>query len=281
MRQACTKWRFSSSKEASCGDGHQKIAATEAHGGLDPAFLPTRFRLAEMALEQVVGAKGDELPLLAPHLALGHQTDRRGQIVVADAPGHAPKVLEGTHMAGEKGLLLLAGKGHHKAPPTVGQPHHKDLHRLPHPANDGDGLPPIHLRILPRVKLQWQKERRSMMRLVPARHMQAHACLTALVALGLQEFVHLVSGVLLLAGQVRIFGQQLVGTCPKGPKHRGRLGFGEPVGLRRLIVDGFIDRFARMLLVAGDLSLTLALQVVGPANGFTFFHGDHLQCSYR
>ena len=51
--------------------------------------------------------------------------------------------------------------------------------------------------------------------------------------------------------------------------------------LRRLSVDRLINGFTRMLVFAGDLPLTLAFQVVGPANGFAFFHGDHLLCSYR
>jgi len=37
----------------------------------------------------------------------------------------------------------------------------------------------------------------------------------------------------------------------------------------------------RVAVFTGDLSLTLAFQVVGPANGFAFFHGNHLQFSYR
>jgi hypothetical protein len=152
---------------------------------------------------------------------------------------------------------------------------------LPDPPDDGDGLSPIHLRILPRFKLQRQKERRGVVSLVPLGHMQTDAHLTALIALCLEQFIDLVSCVLLFAWQVGVFGQQFVRACPIGPEHRGRLRFGEPIGLRRLIVDRFIYGFARMVVFAGDLPLTLAFQIVGPANGFAFFHGDHLQCSYR
>ncbi len=234
-----------------------------------------------MALEQIVRAESHELPLFAAHPAFHHQAHRRRQVIVADAPGHAPKVFEGAHMAVEKGLLLLTGKGHHKAPSAVGQPHHKDLHRLPDPADDGDGLPPIHLRILAGFELQRQEERRGVVSLVPLRQMQAYPRLTALIALGLEQLVDLVSRVLLLGRQVRIFGQQFVGAGPKGSEHRRSLRFAEPVGLRWLIVDRLIHGFARMVVFAGDLSLTFAFQVVGPANSFAFFHGDHLQCSYR
>jgi hypothetical protein len=55
-----------------------------------------------------------------------------------------------------------------------------------------------------------------------------------------------------------VFGQQFVGAGAKGSEHRGRLRFGEPVGLRWLIVDRFIDGFAGMVLFAGDLPLALA-----------------------
>src|SRR6266516_3525439 len=110
-----------------------------------------------MALEQIVRAEGHELPLLAPHLAFHHQADSSRQVIVADAGGHTPKVFESADMSVEEALLLLAGKGHHKAPSAVGQPHHKDLHRLPDPADDGDGLPPIYLRILAGVKRERER----------------------------------------------------------------------------------------------------------------------------
>src|SRR5437588_1192490 len=178
-------------------------------------------------------------------------------------------------------LWLLAGKGHYKASSAVGQPHHKDLHRLLDSPDDGDGFSPIHLRILARLKLQRQEERRGRVGLVPLAHMQTDSRFTALVALCLEQFIDLVTGVLLLARQMYIFGQQFVGSCSKGPEHWGWLRFAESVRLWRLIVDRLIHGFARMLVFAGDLPLTLAFQVVGPPNGFAFFHGNHLQCSYR
>src|SRR5947199_8737026 len=100
-------------------------------------------------------------------------------------------MFKGTDMPIEEALLLLTGKGHHKAPSAVGQPHDKDLHGLPDPADDGDGLPPIHLRILAGVKLQRQQERRRAMSLVPLRQVQADARLTALVAICLYHAVKL------------------------------------------------------------------------------------------
>jgi hypothetical protein len=188
---------------------------------LDPTFLPSSGRLAEIALEQIVRAERYKLPLLSAHpLAFHHQAHRSRQVIITDASGDAPKVFEGTDMAVQEALLLLAGKGHHKAPSAVGQPHHKDLHRLPDPADRGDGLPPIHLRILTRVKLQRQKQRRGLVALVPLRQVQAHSRLTALIALCLEQLIDLMPGVLLLGRQMRIFGQQFVGSCPESTEHR-------------------------------------------------------------
>ena len=141
--------------------------------------------------------------------------------------------------------------------------------------------PPIHLRILAGLKRERQKQRRGAVGLIPLGHMQPDAHLTALIALCLEQFIDLVSSVLLFTWQVGVFGQQFVGAGPKGAKHRRRFCAAEPVGLRRLIVDRFIHGFARMVVFAGDLPLTLAFQVVGPANSFAFFHANHLQCSYR
>ena len=165
-------------------------------------------------------------------------------------------------MPEKEALLLLTGKRHDKASPAVGQPHHKHLNRLLDPADDGDRLPPIHLRILARLKLQWQKERWGCMVFVPLGHMQTHARFTALVALSLEKLIDLMAGILLLVGQMRIFGQQRVCTLTICSKYRGRLRLGQPVGLRWPIIDRLVHRFPRMAVLTGNLPLTLAFQVV-------------------
>ena len=113
-------------------------------------------------------------------------------------------------MPREERLLSLRGKSHDKAPPAVGQPHDKDLHRLLDPCNDRDRLSPINLGVLARFKLQRQKECGSCVGLVPLAHMQANPCLTALVAFLSQAFIDLVRRVLLFARQLGIGGQQLI-----------------------------------------------------------------------
>jgi hypothetical protein len=90
---------------------------------------------------------------------------------------------------------------------------------LPDPADDGDGLPPIHLRILTRVKRERQKQRRGLVALVPLRQVQAHPRLTALIALGLEQLIDLMPGILLLGWQMHIFSQQFVRSCPEGTEH--------------------------------------------------------------
>ncbi len=148
--------------------------------------------------------------MFSPDFALRHQAHSGRQIVIANPPRDASKVLESAHMPVKEALLLLAGEGHHKASPTVGQPHHKHLHRLLHSADDGHSLSPIGLGVLTRVKREWQEKCWGGMVLVPLGHVQAHACFTALVALRLQDLIDFVAGVLLLLRQARIFGQQRV-----------------------------------------------------------------------
>src|SRR6266567_8519354 len=101
------------------GNGHEEISATKPHRCLHTTLLPPSSGLAEMALEQVVGAKGDELPMFSTDFPFGHEAHGCREVVVTNAPGHAPKVLEGANMPVEKALLLLTGKRHDKASPTV------------------------------------------------------------------------------------------------------------------------------------------------------------------
>ncbi len=61
---------------------------------------------------------------------------------------HATKMLEGLHVPGEERFLFLAREGHDKAASGMAQVHNKDLYLLSDPSNDGDGFPPIDLRIL-------------------------------------------------------------------------------------------------------------------------------------
>src|SRR6266568_2089235 len=96
-----------------------------------------------------------------------------------------------------------------------------------------DTAHPIDLRILAWFKLERQKERGGSVVLVPLREVQAYPRFTALVALPLEDFIDLMSRVLLLAGQMLIFGKQRVSSCLERTEHRRRFLFREPVGLRR------------------------------------------------
>jgi hypothetical protein len=111
--------------------------------------------------------------------------------------------------------------------------------------------------------------------------MQTHPCLAALVAFLSQAFIDLVRRVLLFARQLGILGQQLICSRALRTEDRRWLGLSEPVGLGWPILNRLIDGFARMPLLAGDLPLAFPFEVVGPANALVFFHGNHLQFSYR
>ncbi len=50
-----------------------------------------------------------------------HLDHRRLQVVIADAAGHRPEVLEGQDVALEEGLLGLVGEGHVEAPARVAE----------------------------------------------------------------------------------------------------------------------------------------------------------------
>ncbi len=113
--------------------------------------------------------------LLAPHAAPRQDLHGRRQVIVADPSGYAAEVLERLHMAPKERLLVLRREGHHEAAPRIVEPHHKHLHRLSHATNHGDRLPPIHLGILARLKLQWQKDLGRMMLLAPVADILAHA----------------------------------------------------------------------------------------------------------
>lgn len=149
------------------------------------------------------------------------------------------------------------------------------------PAMIAMASPQSRLRILARFKLQGQKERGSFVGLIPLTHVEANARLTALVAFLSEEFIDLVRRVLLLAREVGVLGQQFI--CPSSirTEHRRWLGLSEPLGLDWPVLNRLSDGFAGMPLLAGDLPLAFPFEVVGPANAFVFFHGNHLQFSYR
>lgn len=156
-------------------DGHEKISATKPNRCLDPTFLPPSGWLAEMAVEQVIRAKGDELLVLLASFSLRHQANSGRKVIIADPPGHAPEVSERTHMTIEEALLLLAGKRHHVPASAMRQPHHKDLDCLTHSGDDHDCFPPIHLGVSARFKGQRQEEGWGFVVFVPLGKVQAHS----------------------------------------------------------------------------------------------------------
>ena len=164
-RQAASRWSLSSSKEATSGSGHHEVAPGKAAPFLHPALLVTLARRAEVALEQVVAAKGDEGPLL---LAVAPFQDpyctAALQVVVAEPLGDAIKVVKGQHMPFEEGFLLLRRIGSHKQLPGVAQAHEEQLHGHLLTGDDSLGFCPVHLGIHPRIKLQGHVHRARFLR---------------------------------------------------------------------------------------------------------------------
>src|SRR5260370_20362425 len=87
-------------------DGHEKISATKPNRCLNTTFSPPGGRLAEMALEQVIRAKRHECLILPTSFPSRHDLDGCREVIIADAPGHAPKMLEFASVPVEEALLL-------------------------------------------------------------------------------------------------------------------------------------------------------------------------------
>ena len=86
-------------------DGDKKISAAKPNGRLNPTFLPPSRNLAEMALEQVVGAKGHKRLVLSASFPSCQQLDGCREVIIADPPGHPSEVLKRAGVPVEKALL--------------------------------------------------------------------------------------------------------------------------------------------------------------------------------
>src|SRR2546421_12033964 len=123
----------------------------------DASLLVALGRRTEVALKQVVTAKGHKGPLFLANASVHQDFDGRPQIVVTEAVRDAAKVFKGPHMPLKKGFLLLCWKGHHETAARVVEAHHEVLHYLRHASDHRLSLTPIHLRIRAFLKLQRQK----------------------------------------------------------------------------------------------------------------------------
>src|SRR5436190_2540268 len=98
---------------------YQEVASREPDRCLNSTFLPSSSTLAEVAFKQVIRAKGDERLVLSTAFPLRHDLDGSGKVIVTDAPGHAPEVIERADVTIEEALLFLAGKSHHETTATM------------------------------------------------------------------------------------------------------------------------------------------------------------------
>ena len=94
-------------------------------------------RPAKAALEQMVGAKGDKLPLLFAAGAGQHPFDGGGQIVLDDDFGDPAQFLKSGHVAGEESFLAFPRESHHKEPLRVAQPEGLCFYELVDQAGSG------------------------------------------------------------------------------------------------------------------------------------------------
>lgn len=85
-------------------------------------FLVPFAGCAEVAVEQVVAAEGDERLLLLPVAPFQDALHGGLEIVVAEAVGHTAQMMEGGDVPGKECLLPLRGKGHGKGFARVAQP---------------------------------------------------------------------------------------------------------------------------------------------------------------
>src|SRR5258708_19910576 len=108
---------------------------------------------------------------------------------------HPSEVLKGAQLPVEEGFLLACRKSHDKGTTRVREVHHEDLDFLLHPCQDHLRLPPVHLCILPRFKLQRKKGGWPLVRLAPAYGVHVHTRLPSSIPFALhylKEFVPIV-----------------------------------------------------------------------------------------
>src|SRR5262245_33956072 len=102
----------------------------------------------------------------------------------------------------EEALLVLAGKGHDEGAPREIQVHHKDLHGLAAPCDNGNGFSPVALGILARFKLKWDVDIGGMAQSAPLRAELTNARFASLIAFSLDDLKDLADRVTLLAWQM-------------------------------------------------------------------------------
>jgi len=139
-------------------EGHHEITAGKANAMLHAAFLVPLADRAKETVKQIMAAEDHKGILLGTAVARQDFFDRRGQIVVAEAVGHALEVVKGVDMAVEKGFLFLGGIGADEELARIAQAHDKDLDGLLDALHDHSGLAPIDLGVGTGVKLQGQEQ---------------------------------------------------------------------------------------------------------------------------
>lgn len=237
-----------------------------------------------MRLEEVMAPKthkGSNLLTRASSFprAIRHDLDGCAEIVVTDAVGNPAKVFEGAEMRIQETFLGLRGKRHRERPAGVAQTHQEELDFLAVSIDDSDGLAPIDLGILARIKFQWEKHLWPLVFPSAFGDVVAYARFTAPVSLGLDDFKDAMRGVALFAGYLFILLEQRLNTRLIGAKDGRRSRPRQLVGLGRCIGNGFFNGLTAVACFSGDLANAFLLQIVGSSNVLFVAFVQHRQLS--
>jgi hypothetical protein len=188
------------------GEWDKIVASDVANAMFDAAFLMAFAGRTEVAIEEIVAAKDREGTLLLTGAAGEERLDCGGEVVVAQAVGDTLKVVEGVDMRLEEGFLTLGGKGHGKGSSREAQTHDEELDGELLSLHEHDGLTPVDLSILTRVKLEREEDGRPLEGATLLANVGADMAFAALIAVGFDQGKHAVRGIALFVGKTLILG---------------------------------------------------------------------------
>jgi len=118
------------------------------------------------------------------------------------------------NMSFKERFLFLKRKRYHETRLRVIQAHHKHLYGLAYAVDLCQRFPPIHLRVLPDIKLQWQIRRTMFSRAPLLADVAVQITFTPAIPFRLQELIDLVTRIPLLPRQLLAFLEQFPRSAP-------------------------------------------------------------------
>ena len=235
-------------------NGNQDVPADKPHQMLHRPLLVAASRIAEDALEEVVAAKGRELPVLLPVGSLEHLGDRRLEVVVNALPGNPAEELEGQTVPRQKRLQPFVGEGVDEGGSTATKPHAEQMHPRRLSPETHHRLPPIHLSLLSRGRLQGKEPLlRSDLSFQLCNDLADDGLAAPKLPLLHQPVVHPTSRMTLLAGSLEVLRKPGPDDFQIGPRDRTWTGLLEGVGGNLRILQQPADRLAAHPQLPGDL----------------------------